>query len=264
MIRGRSVLLRRHLARLRANRSISIGLAFGAIVLAALVLTAYIGAGGRTDELSGMAFVVQQRFWAPGNLFGGLALVFAIVLGSSMVNDDFKAGTIFGILARPVSRADYFVCSWLGSAMFLVTIELMRCVVSVGLGLSLDGHVPLVSLVAMFAVLAGDVLRLTLFAALGAMFSTGAAVFAGLSLFFVEVLSFAPKVPSWIAYPLRAVAVLAPLSSYQEATIVKRLTGAARDAAPLVEVIGYRLCWTTALLLLGIWIFHRREVAPRI
>jgi ABC-type transport system involved in multi-copper enzyme maturation permease subunit len=260
----RRILFRRHLSRLRSNRSIAIGLAFGILVLLLIALTIYVGAGGRIDLASDLAFVVRQRFWSSGSLFGALVFVFAIVLGSTMVNDDIKAGTIFGILARPVSRTDYFLGSWYAAAAFLSTLELMRCVAATGSVFALERGVSGSFLVAMLATVAGDVLRLALFAALGAVFSSGVAVLAGISLLIVESFAFAPKIPPWVGYPLRGIGVFLPLSSHQDALVTKTLLGEARQVAPLLEITAYRLCWTVALVAMGIWAFQRREVAPRV
>lgn len=140
----------------------------------------------------------------------------------------------------------------------------MRCTTSFGVALVLEGRVSTVALVAMIAVLAGDALRLAMFAALGALFSTGVAVSVGIALVIVEILAFVPGLPSLVSYPIRAVAVILPLATHQERVIANSLTGALRDIPPLIEIIGYRVGWTTAFVMLGIWAFQRREVAPRI
>lgn len=181
-----------------------------------------------------------------------------------MVNDDVKAGTIFGVLARPVSRGNYFLGSWLAAGVILGVIEAMRCSLAVAAALLYDGRVSWASLVAMAAALAGDLLLLAMFAALGGAWTTGVAVFAGVCCILVQSLAFSAEVPMWIAYPARAIASLLPLSLYQNDAIVRVLTGAARDATPLFEIIAYRVCWTIALVLLGTWAFQRREMAPRI
>lgn len=263
MISARGILLRRHLRRLRANRSVLVGVVLALLLLMLVALGGYTVARAQGTDGPELAFLVQARLWQLGNPFSVLVAALAIVLGSSMVNDDIRMGTIFGILARPISRADYFLGSWLGSALVAVGIEALRCVTAAAIGLALGGSVPASFVLATVAVLAGVLLRLALFAALGAFLSTGAAVLTGLVLFVVENVAFLPSLPAWVAYPLRAVAVFLPLPSQQERMVGDGVMSATHDLGPLLEIVGYRLAWTAALLALGILAFRRRNLSPR-
>lgn len=261
---ARAIILRRHLGRLRANRSVLIGVVLAVLLIALVALGAFTLARAQGFEGPELAFLVQTRLWQTGTPFGVLVAAFAIVLGSSMINDDLKKGTIFGVLARPISRADYFLGSWLGAAVLVLGIEALRCTVSTIIGLALEGSVSASFLLALVAVLAGVALRLALFAALGAFLSTGAAVLTGLALFVVENVAFMPRLPEWLAYPLRTIGIFLPLASQQERTILNGLMSASRELGPLLEIIGYRLTWTVVLLVLGILAFQRRDLTPRV
>jgi len=238
-----------------------IGLIFGALILALLLIATTIVREplSKVDE----NLVYQYALWKNGTLFSFLVLVFSTVLGSSLANDDIKNGTIFGVLARPVSRTDYFVGSFLGAGAFVVVLESMRIVPSIGASLIYSGRLTPVFALALVAVLFGNLLWLALFSAVGAVLSTATSLLLGILSILVTGLAFAPDIPSWLTYPLRVVAVFLPLSLESGDIVYKSLVGESQGLGPLVEVIAYRLCWTLALVVLGAWGFSRREIAPR-
>jgi len=204
-----------------------------------------------------------RRLWGLSSPFTALVVILAAVLGSSMVNDDINRGTIVGVLARPVSRSEYFVCSWVGAAAVLIGLDLLRVAVTVGCAIAFEGHVPVLLGIGMVATLAGDLLTLATFSAIGAIWSTGATVLAGVSLLVIEALAFAPKIPAWLAVPLRAIGVVLPTPLLQESTIMSALLGEIRDVVPVIEIVAYRLCWMVVLVALGAALFRRRDVISR-
>ena len=256
---ARTVILRRHLGRLRSNRSVIIGLIFGALILTLLLIATTVVREPLSKAEENLVY--QYALWKNG-MYSFLVLVFSTVLGSSLANDDIKGGTIFGVLARPVSRTDYFVGSFLGAAIFVVVLESMRIVPSIGASLIYSGGLTPAFALAMIAVLLGNLLWLAFFAAVGAVFSTATSLLLGILAILVTGLAFAPDLPSWLTYPMRIVAAFLPLSGESE-TVYKSIVGESQGFGPLVEVIAYRLCWTLALALLGAWGFSRREIAPR-
>lgn len=257
------VIFRRHLARLRSNRSVAIAFVFGAGFLTLMVTINY-GIHREMAKTGDFAVEFQHGMWGPrSDLYGALVAVFAVVLGSSLVNDDLRSGTIFGVLARPVSRTDYFVGSWLGAATFVVVLQSMHIAVALGPAIVLGGSLTAAYLLAIVATVAGALLTLTLFAALGAVASTAVSVLLGFSILLISGLAFSASLPAWLVYPLRGIAIFLPLAGEQNDLVAKGLLGESRAAAPLVEIIAYRACWVLALFALGAWGFSRREIAPR-
>lgn len=263
MTSPRSVIFRRHLSRLRSNRSVALGLILGATFLA-LMVTVIVAVHRQTGDKGDFAAEFQHDMWGPrSDVFGVLVVIFAIVVGSSMVNDDLKAGTIFGVLARPVSRTDYFAGSWLGAATFLVGLHSMQIVLALGAAVVLKGPITSAYLLAIVAAVSGELLTLTMFAAAGAVVSTAVSLLLGISAILIAGLAFGSNLPAWAAYPLRVVAVVLPLNGHQNAVVERSLLGESRAVVPLVEIVAYRLCWTAALFVAGAWGFSRREISPR-
>lgn len=58
-------------------------------------------------------------------LMGWMANVIAMVLGSTVVRHDIKDGTIFSVLAKPVSRLQYFIGSALGALTCQTAVGLL-------------------------------------------------------------------------------------------------------------------------------------------
>jgi ABC-type transport system involved in multi-copper enzyme maturation permease subunit len=241
-----------------------VGFAFGVVFLLLMILGMSLGPRGENQTASELSFEIRQYLWGRGSAFDLLAVVFAIVLGSSVVNDDIKIGTIFGVLARPVSRRDVFLGSWLGSAIVLMSLESLRLLTSIGTSIALERRIGWVTLLGMVGVVAGHLLRLALFAALGAWLSTAAATCLGLGWIVLEAVVLVPGLPIWLAYPLRAVAALLPLTKVQGDIISKSILEAMNTPGPTVEAIAYRICWTLVLLALGGMALKRRELTPRI
>jgi len=257
----RAVIFRRHLARLRSNRSVIIGLVFGVLIMALLIGGSFIAATQSHDPDRSLVF--QYMLWKNGELFSFLVVVFAIVLGSSLANDDIKSGTIFGVLARPVSRADYFVGSLAGAAVFVVVLQLLRIVSSLVLSIVFDGKLTLALFLGFVVVILGDLLYLSMFAAIGAVTSNAVAVFLGLLAVLITGLAFVPDFPAWVTYPLRAIAIFLPIMNESADAAYKAIVGESRLIAPVLEAIAYRSCWIAVLCILGVWGFSRREIAPR-
>ena len=194
----------------------------------------------------------------------GKTILLAAILGANQIGSDVRAGTIFGVLARPVSRTRVFLVGWATSALFLVALEAIRSGLLLGGAAWLEGRVDPLPLLAVLALVAGHALVPAEFAALGAVVQPAYAAIAGIAATILDGMAFKGEVGGVGGKLLDAVGFVLPLSSGTQQLIVSAMQGSAREAAPLVEAIGYRLCWTLLLVAVGVYGFNRRNLAPKV
>jgi len=258
------VLVRRNLARLAGNRSIAVGAAICVLLLALLALGTYMRVESATVPEGALGGAVRSAAWQVSGSFDTFLVIMGIVLGSLIVSDDLKSGTLYGILARPVARSIVFLSGWLAAALLLLTFDAARSGGIVLATVLAGGGLELAYLLGVVAKASGSLLYLTLFAAIASRLSAGSAVAIGLIGTIAASLAFNQRIPFSARIPLTGLAFVWPLPFLQEDVVTQTLVGGSHDIAALAEIIAYRTGWTVLLLAAACWLFERREMAPRI
>ncbi len=264
MSRSERALLGREIGRLAAGRMVLFGGLVALLLLgflATLVVEVLVDSGADAVQ---KAAVLRTRGLQLTRVYDSLLLLLAAVLGSSLVASDIRRGTIFGILARPVSRTRLLLTSWAASAMFLTLLEAARSVTLLGASAWLEGRIGAGAVLGALALAAGHCLLLAGFAALGAAFDVWAAAGIGLTVLTVAELAFGSLLGGMGKAIVDTVACVLPLPNGQERVIESAMAGGSASLGPVAEAIAYRLCWTAVLLALGAIAFERRDLTPRI
>ena len=264
MIRTWRALLGRELARLAAGRVFL----FGGLV--ALLFLSIGGPAAIVGFLESRGDVVERAAELRAAIYGMTGgysealFLLAAILGAMQIGSDIRAGTIFGVLARPVSRRGIFLAGWTASACFLTTLELLRSAPFLAAADWLEGRADLRSALGVIAIILGHWLTLAAFASLGAALSPAYAALAGLASVFVGGLAFSKSVGGVAGTLLDGLACLLPLPTKQESLINAAISGSDPHVGPVLETILYRASWTALLLVLGALWFERRNIAPRV
>ena len=258
-------LLERSLARLVSRRVI---LACGVCSFFVLLFTG-IGVSYwlSTQEASGAerATLLRTVGWTGGRAFYDLFMwIMAIALGCGQIGTELRDGTIFSILARPVSRRTIFLAGWGASALVLIVFESARQLLLTGLYLALGGSMDAGCILGASSVVLDHLLTLTLFAALGCALPAAPACVAGILVMGLPLLLSAPFIRGAGRVALQV--VTAPFPSWRWSSAVESLALQGGDfrLIDLLEVHAYRGAWIALLLLAGSWVFARRELAPRV
>ncbi len=258
MMTGLAAVVRRSFARLVGDRVV---LGVAAMLVLVTVFDALMF-GYRADGNPREAAQALRVFaWGEGGFTATLTIV-ALVLGLTAIGGDVRRGTIFAVLARPVSRDAVYVGSWLAVFAALCAAELVRAflmsIYYVGHGGTADWGL----LVGLAGRLAGFGLELALAAGLAAALPVSIALVLYIGINIVQVLAFARIEASWL-WLARIPAALLPVAGKGSDVIRGLLIGQSRDVAAGVEAVAYRVCWTLLLLVAGAWLFRRRDLAPR-
>jgi ABC-type transport system involved in multi-copper enzyme maturation permease subunit len=188
--------------------------------------------------------------------------VFALILGAMTVDRDIRDGTLFPVLAKPISRAETLMGKYLGSALIMAVYLAFEALIMV-LAMTQAG-VERQWLPVMNSLLA-DVFVFGAVLALGLCLGVVLRPALGLGLAFVSLIWMqltAPLLnsehPVW--YTLGVIPpVLFPRAG--EMAIWLDVTSSAHvDAVPIMLRIGYAVAWTLLLLTLTLWRFERRDL----
>ena len=253
-------LVARGLWRALSDRTAIIGGLLAVTVLAVAGPVASFNVFASGADTATRAAKLRLYGWNNTSLFDYLMVALGFALGANQIAGDIKAGTLFGVLARPVSRGKVFLAGWSVSALLLVGLEIPRSAFLIGTASWLEGRLDPLHLLGALAVVSGAWLAL---ASLGTVLTPTYAILAGLLGVIAGNLAFHQEIRIG-AWMLDTVGVLLPLPWGQERIVGDALTGASSHAAPIVEVIAYRLAWTALLLFLGSLAFSRRDIAPRV
>jgi len=256
-------LVARGLWRALSDRTAIIGGLLAVTVLAVAGPAASFNVFASGADTATRAAKLRLYGWNYTSSFDFLMVALGFALGANQIAGDIKAGTLFGVLARPVSRGKVFLAGWSVSALLLVGLEIPRSAFLIGTASWLEGRLDPLHLLGALAVVSGAWLALASLAALGTVLTPTYAILAGLLGVIAGNLAFHQEIRIG-AWMLDTVGVLLPLPWGQERIVGDALTGASSHAGPIVEVIAYRLAWTALLLFLGSLAFSRRDIAPRV
>ncbi len=258
-----AALVRREVGRLASGRVLLAGGLFALLFLliAAISIAADLMLNGDPSERAAAVLIAGYRGTSG---YDAVVFMFVLYLGVSQVGADTRAGTIFGILARPVSRARLFVTGWATSCLTILLLEVLRSGPIMGCAAWIEGRVHLLSLLGVLALWLGPVAMLSGFAALGAVIPSAYAVLVGLGAVIIAGLAYSEVLGGFGASLVNAVSWFLPLLSNQHPLIDAAIQGSVHDSGPILEVIAYRACWTLLLLFVGVYGFSRRDLAPRV
>ena len=266
MIGSCRALLGRALGRLASDR---VALIAGLIAILSLALGAASVAAGMSSQAndpSQLAAALRSAGWDAGSrFFDALLSVLAIALGLTFLDRDRTAGTLFGILARPVSRTSVFLTSWAAVALLLSALDFLRSGPLIVGAAWLEERADPLHLLGMIAGLAGTLLLLTAFFAASALVRPGYAALVGFVGLYLTALAFQkhPLLSGVALGGVNAVGALLPLGIRQTGIVMSALQGTTGDSGPILEVILYRVSWIVLLLFVGAFAYSRRDVTPR-
>lgn len=260
-----ATLVRRHLARLSADRVTLVVMALAAV---AAILGALITAWSMNVDPGGsgeLGVRVRTAAWTDGTaLFNALLFVLAIQLGASHLSSEMRRGTIFSWLARPLSRATWTLTSWAAAALLILGLEGVRSAIIYGTCWWIDGQPPAGMLLAAVALAADSILLLTMVFAVAAAAPAPYAVGLGLAAYILGNLAWMNVLQgSGTAGTLEAAAAVIPLFTRHGHLVENALLGTEANGGPVLWVLAYRLAWTAFLLALAALAFSRRELSPR-
>lgn len=259
-----TALFRREIGRLAAGRVFLFGGLFALLFLATSAASTIASAVvGMSDPADQAAWLVTVGYRASG-FYDAVIFLLALFMGANQIGADVRAGTIFSVLARPVSRAQLFLTGFAASSMALVVLEILRSGSILGTVAWIQGHLGLDQLLGAVAIALGQIVALATFAALGSVMPPAYAALAGVAGAVVSSMAFQSPLGGLGAKLVGAASWLLPLLSGQQDVILQAIQGAERDSGPILEIIAYRVCWTALLVALGVWGFSRRDLAPKV
>ncbi|HEX5041262.1 MAG TPA: hypothetical protein VFV75_00040 [Candidatus Polarisedimenticolaceae bacterium] len=258
-------LVRRHLARLSADRVtlVVIAMAAASAILGA-VLTAWsmnLAPGGSGD----LGARVRTAAWNDGTgMFNTLLFVLCVQLGASHLSSEMRRGTIFSWLARPLSRATWTLTSWTAAAVLVLALEAARSAIIYGTCWWIDGRPPAGMLLGAIALAADSILLLTMVFAVAAAAAAPYAIALGLSAYILGNVAWQGVLHgTGSAGSMEIAAVVVPLFARHGTLVEHALLGTEASGGQLLWVLAYRLGWTALLLALAALAFTRRELSPR-
>jgi len=264
-VRVFATLVRRHLARLSADRTtlIAVALAAAAALFGALA-TAFsvnVAPGGSV----GLGARVRAGAWDDGTaLFNVLVFVLCIQLGASHVSTELRRGTLFSWLARPLARGTWTLASWTAAALLVLGLEAARSGIIYATCWWIDGSPPSGMLLGAVVLAAGSLLVLSMVFAIAAAAPAPYAVAVGLAAYLLGNLAWQGVLRGvGKAGVMELGAMLLPLFARHAETVRHALIGTEVNAPQLVWVLTYRLGWTVFLLSLAVLAFSHRDLSPR-
>jgi ABC-type transport system involved in multi-copper enzyme maturation permease subunit len=266
MMGARGALLTRALGRIASDRTAIIA---GLIAILLLGMGAAVVAAGMSSRIGDpeeLAAALRGAGWTVGSgAFDLLLSVLAIVMGLTFLDRDRKAGTVFGILARPVSRTTVFLTSWAAVVLLLSALELVRSGVLILGAAWLEGGIDPLHLFGATAGLTGTWLLLTAFFTASAVLRPGYAALVGFVGLYLTVIAFQrSELLSGAALgAVNAVCAVLPLAARQSDLVAGAVQGTLGETGPVVEVILYRISWIALLLFVGAFAYSRRDVTQR-
>jgi ABC-type transport system involved in multi-copper enzyme maturation permease subunit len=205
---------------------------------------------------------VRLAAWGRAD-FAPIAEIVAFVLGLNAISADVRRGTIFSVLARPVSRGAVFFGIWTANVAVVAGLTIIRMVIMLAFFFSYGGHLDRPLVLGMAASFAGSALVLAVASALAAILPITYAILVFIGGLFVQGIAFgvAGGFGRLLALSLAAVT---PLSVIRSSDVVQQLlTGQSQALADGTEILAYRVAWILLLIFIGAALFQRRDLAPR-
>lgn len=260
-----ATLVRRHLARLSADRTTLIAVALASVAAIVGAVGTAVSVNNAPGGTIGLGARVRTGAWEDGTgLFNILVFVLCFQLGASHVSSEIRRGTIFSWLARPVSRGMWVTTSWAAAALLILGLEVTRSAIIYATCWWIDGHPPAGMLLAAVALAFDSLLLLTMVFAVAAAAPAPYAVGLGLAAYLLGSLAWQHVLQGEAeAGALEASSVMAPLLARHGTLVKHALLGTETNSGPLWWVLVYRLGWTAFLLALAVLAFSRRELSPR-
>ena len=258
-----AALFRRELARLAAGRVFLAGGLFALLFMALPMIVVVSEYEAQGDALEKVAFLRTKAFDATQG-YEVVMLLLVVFLGANQIGADVRAGTIFGILSRPVSRARLFLTGWAASSVTIFALELVRSGLLLGWAGWLEGRMHVLPVFGLIALCLGQLVVLAGFAALGAILPPAYAALAGFAALLAAGFGYSDEIGGLGAKLVNIVCWFIPMLSRQNELIEAAIQGTAQSSGPILEVIAYRACWTLLLLALGVYGIGRRDFAPRV
>jgi len=260
-------LLARAMGRLASDRVALISSLIAILLLALGASRIAVGMSAvPDDDPSRLAAALRSAGWEIGSRFFDMLLwILTIALGLTFLDRDRTAGTVFGILARPVSRTSVFLTSWAAVALTLAALDWVRSGTLIVGASWLEGRVDPLHLLGVVAGLTGTWLLLTAFFSLSALLRPSYAALTGIAgLYLTAVAFYKHQMLSGAALvAVNGVSSLLPLGLRQSDVVMGALQGTTGDSGPVVEVILYRISWIALLLFVGAFAYSRRDITPR-
>lgn len=203
-------------------------------------------------------FIAMSMGW-----FAGLV---ALLIGVTITRQEIRDGTIFGLLAKPIARWEYLVGNYLGSLGYLLLIWAILGTIYVGL-VSLTGQSWSMShSMTLIGRLTLSVLVLSLAFGLAQGLSMGAAAVLTLVIYngkflvkeFAQLLSLVEvTLPDAVT---RAMSYPFPATDGLDA-LFQSVLEVPLDAPPVGWVFLHLVDYSMVALLVGWWVFRRRDLA---
>jgi len=267
MIGTYRALLTRALGRLASERVALIATLIAIVALAlgasrvAVILASLSG-----EEPDRLAATLRSAGWEVGSSFFDVMLpILAILMGLTFLNRDRTAGTVFGVLARPVSRTSVFLSGWAATALLVAALDFLRSGLLIAGTAWIEKRLDPLHLLGVVAGLTGTWLLLTAFFAASALLRPGYAALAGFVGLYVSTVAFGEhSMLSDVGNgAIDAVGAMLPLGIQQSTIVRNALQGTTADFGPVVEVVLYRTSWIALLLFVGAYAYSRRDLSPR-
>jgi ABC-type transport system involved in multi-copper enzyme maturation permease subunit len=228
-------------------------LVFALVVIGASVVLSELTFGEQFRIIADLAFTSAA-------IFGTLIAVF---LGAGLIAGDVQRRSVYPILAKPVSRAQYVVGRFLGLAATLTLNLAVMAAMTVLVLWYYRGDLGFLRSAPVLAAFVALAVQLAMVAALAVLFSTFAnatlAAVAGLSLAVSGHLARA-AIPEWVKTPIGKVAAYALPNL---AALDLKLQVVYEHPVPLgeiVQVLAYGACYAAACVALASAIFSRRNL----
>ena len=188
--------------------------------------------------------------------------IFALILGAMTVDRDIHDGTIFPVLAKPISRAETILGKYLGSALILAVYLTIEAVIMLAAMTQVGGDrqwLPVLNN------LMADIFVFAAVLALGLVLGVVLRPALGLGLAFVSLIWMQLSTPLLQSeHPVWHTLGMIPPVLFPRAgemALWLDVTSSAHvDAVPLLLRIGYAVAWTLLLLALTLWRFERRDL----
>jgi ABC-type transport system involved in multi-copper enzyme maturation permease subunit len=228
-------------------------LVFALVVIGASIVLSELTFGEQYRIIADLAFTAAA-------IFGTLIAVF---LGAGLVAGDVQRKTVYPILAKPVSRAQYVIGRFAGLTATLTLNLAVMAVTTVAVLRAYRGDLGFLRTAPVLAAFAALAVQLAMVAAIAVLFST----FANATLSAVAGLSLAAAghlarnaIPLWLETPGGVVAAyvipnLAALDLKLQVVYEQPV-----PAGPLALTLGYGLCYAGACVALAAAIFSRRNL----
>lgn len=205
--------------------------------------------------------IIKDVGLAAMDLFGTLIAIF---IGVGLVNKEIERRSLYPLLAKPLSREEFFLGKFLGLSFTLMvnvavmTVGLWVTLAAVGWGADLRllnaiypiflGLVLVVAVALLFSTLTSPVLA--------TICSVGLVIAGRLSDVIRNMREVAPDVPAWLPTVLYHA-----LPNFRNFDLKDRVVyGDPVSAATLAWITGYGLAYAAALILAGMAVFRKRDL----